>query len=189
MRITADFNVDYNVLPEPDLKLVRFLSRIPYFVRRFFIVTLETEAEEAFLEFYTAAGFGEYCEGYLIRLKMSDWGDGITRVILCNYIGDCSSLADQITEYLEQFEWSRKKTDNPLFEIDLFETAFDHVEKDSDIYLNTVSYIKTCGIDFDVEAVKMTPVDFIKQEEEYKKEYVKEIHRKYEDIEVDFLAE
>lgn len=189
MRITADFDVDYNVLPERDLKLVKFLSGIPYFVRRFFVVTLETEAEGAFLELYTAAGFGEYCEGRLIRLKMSEWGDGITRVILCNYIGDGSSLSDQVIEYLEQFEWSRKETDNPLVEINLFETAFNGVGEDCSLHLNTINYLETCELDFDVEAVKMTHVEIMKQEEEYKKEYVREIHRKYEDIEVDFLAE
>lgn len=188
MKITEDFNVEYRVLPEEDLRLITFLSKIPYFVRRFFIVKLETAEEEAFLEFYTAAGFGEYCEGNLYRLRMSGYTDGITRVILCNYIGDGSILSDQIREYLEQFEWTRKKTDNPLIEIDLFEASPTTLGRD-ELYQNTVNYLENCGIDFDTEAVKETQAEVVKREEEYKKEYVREIHRNYNDLDLSFLAE
>jgi hypothetical protein len=190
VRIIPDFDVDHTTLCDSDLKLFRFLSHIPYFVRRFFIIEFDSEFEYEFIEFYTRIGFGEYTEARLIKCKLESSG-GLDRIVICNFVDDSSDLSDEVAEYLEKFEWNPKKQDNPLNVIELYDTVFGQNDDNSAIKVTTLNELKNYNFDTEEDQAKIKAELLTLEQKRLKenKAYLDEAKVGYDSLTVDFLGE
>lgn len=193
MKIHDELTADHFVagkLEESDLRLLGLISNIPYFVRRYFVVELESPEESAFLEFYTRSGFGEMCEEHLIRIPLK-CKDSIQRVLFCNFIPDGSVASGELMDFLVDY---RDNTWHPIDasnEIDMYTSVFGANAENSAIKLMSFEALKSSEfLDFDEDAEKTLAE--IKSEDEKRRKielesYLQSTKAAYESVDVSFL--
>jgi hypothetical protein len=175
-----------------DFNLLQVVSKIPYFIRRYFVVELETPEESAFLEFYTRNGFGEMSDDTVIRIPLSST-DSINRVLFCNFITDGSSAGSEVFEFLIDRSGRGWVEIDRNHEIQYDTTIYGTNPVNSSIKLDTFDFLNKCEF-FEIDEDSEKTLAEIKAQEELRKkeatqEYVNSVKSAYEKVDVGFLDE
>lgn len=184
-------HVAVNLIDE-DRLLIGILGKISYFVRRYFIVELESPEEIAFLEFFTRAGFGEMAEDRVIRIELKS-KDAVKRVVFCSFIVDGSVVCEELLNYLEEYRSFDSSSVENQHMIEYDTTVFGQTAENSSIKLLTHEFLLSHNfLELNEDSLKIHQE--LKLEDEARKkaeldQYLTNRKSTYENIDVDFLGE
>lgn len=184
-------HVAVNLIDE-DRLLIGILGKIPYFIRRYFIVELESPEETAFLEFFTRAGFGEMAEDRVIRIELKS-KDAVKRVVFCSFIVDGSVVCEELLNYLEEYRSFDSSSVENQHMIEYGTTVFGQTVENSSIKLLTHEFLLSHNF-LELNEDSLKTHQELKLEDEARKkaeldQYLTNRKSTYENIDVDFLGE